>query len=228
MRAPSRPLVPALKAVVKRAAAPRLYPYPASALQPQRLYAYLDALWQRRQVEGAVLEVGCWLGGTAALAYRMLAQTGFRKRYVCVDTFSGFTPEQFDHDLRHGTPGRERTSHSANSIAVVRRLLDHYGCPEVELVEGDIATVDDRLLPERVAVCLLDVDLELPTYEGLRRAVPRLAPGGVLLVDDCAENDEWPGARPGYVRFVREHGLPERYFMDMGVVEGVPTADAPR
>ena len=48
--------------------------------------------------------------------------------------------------------------------------------------------------------------------------MPRLAPGGIVLVDDCPPSHSWAGARKGYERFVTEAGLPEEYFMDMGIV----------
>jgi O-methyltransferase len=76
----------------------------------------------------------------------------------------------------------------------------------------------DLSLPDQVAVCLLDVDLEIPVYEGLRRIVPRLAPGGVVLVDDCDEDTTWAGARAGYSRFVSDTGVTEDYFLGMGRV----------
>lgn len=206
------------KAEIKRLAPTLVYPKPVSGLQPQRLYAYLDALWQRREVEGAVVEVGCWMGGTAAIAYQMLVRTGHRKRYVCVDTFSGFVPTQFDRDVEHGTPRSSRRIFSDSSRDIVARLLRHWDCPEIELVQADIARLDSGALPERIAVALIDVDLDIPVYEGLGRVVPRLAPGGIALVDDCPPSHSWAGARKGYERFVAEAGAPEEYFMDMGIV----------
>ncbi len=206
------------KRLLMRHAPTKLYPRPVSALAPERLYAYMDALWQRRELDGAVVEVGAWLGGTATLAYRMLRNTGFEKRYICVDTFGGFVSEQFDRDVELGTASTRRRDFAGNSVDTVSRLLDHYGVAAIELVQGDIAMLPEERLPERVSVGLVDVDLEVPVYEGLRRLQPRLAEGGVLLVDDCPEGYNWPGARIGYRRFVDECGLPEEYFMGMGIV----------
>src|SRR5713226_10632121 len=158
-----------VKKVVRRRRPDLLYRGPAVELDLERLYAYLDALWQRRELEGAVLEVGCWVGGTSAIAARMLRRIGYPKRYVCVDTFSGFVPTQLDNDVRHGTPREHARFFRANSPETVRRLLDGWGAPEVELVPGDIASIAADKLPEQIAVCLLDVDLEIPVYEGLRR-----------------------------------------------------------
>jgi len=213
------PLPAATKAAIKRVAATKLYPRPVTTLAPERLYAYLDALWRCRELDGAVVEIGTWLGGSAALGCRMLRRTGFAKRYVCVDTFEGFVPEHFERDVEHGTAPNRANDFAANSQELVSRLLEHWGAPEVELVRGDITTIDDGLLPDKVAVALVDVDLELPISESLRHLYPRLLPGGTILVDDCSDTEDWRGPRIAYQRFVSEHGLPERYFMGMGVVE---------
>ena len=80
-------------------------------------------------------------------------------------------------------------------------------------------TMDKGDLPERIAVCLLDVDLEIPVYAGLKKIYPRLVEGGCIMVDDCPENSFWVGARTGYQKFVNEQNLPEKNFMGMGLVK---------
>ena len=212
----------ALTPVLRRYALPallRLRP-PTPELRPDRLYAYLDALYQRREVPGGVVEVGCFRGGTTRLAYRFLQQVQPSRRYVAVDTFAGFADQQFEHDRRRGTPDRLRTGFRMNDVGAVRRFLDADGCAGVELVDGDIATLPDSALPETIAVCLLDVDLELPTYEGLCRVVARLAPGGITLVDDCDPGNDYSGALAGYRRFAGERAHGEEYFMEMGIARG--------
>lgn len=195
----------------------RLRP-PQPELQPERLYAYLDAIWRRRDVAGDVLEIGCFRGGTTRLAYRFLRSIGCPKRYVALDTFDGFVGPQFEQDRRHGTPGRLRTGFSINDVEAVRRSLRADGCEDVEILRGDIAAIPDAALPASVAICLIDVDLAIPTYAGLSRVVDRLTPGGVVLVDDCDPQNEYAGALVGYRNFVRERKLPEEYFMRMGLV----------
>ncbi len=204
-----------------------LHPQPVSSLQPERLYAYLDALWQRRQLDGAVVEIGCWLCGTAVVASRMLDRLGCRKDYVCVDTFSGFVPAQFESDRRAlGVPAADRKRFSETSLSMVERLLRHWHADQLLILVGDdICRMPPALLPKRIAVCLLDVDLAEPVYQGLRRVVPRLVPGGIVLVDDCPENTSWAGARVGYRHWCAEAGVAESYRFGFGVVEAaVPAA----
>ena len=191
---------------------------PQPELGPERLYDFLDALWQRREIAGDVLEIGCFRGGTTRVAFRFLQATQPTRRYVAVDTFAGFVDGQFEHDRMHGTAARFRKGFSVNGLGAVRRSLEAEGLGAVRLVEGDIGDLPDSELPSVVAVCLLDVDLEIPTHRGLCRVADRLAPGGIVLVDDCDPGCDYPGALMGYRRFASEHDMPEEYFMTMGIL----------
>ena len=194
----------------------RLRP-PQPQLSAERLYAYLDALWRCREVPGAIVEVGCFRGGTTRVAAQFLSESTINTDYVAVDTFSGFVDGHFDRDLVHGTKRTTRTGFSRNSLPVDRGRLDESGHEHVTLLQADICTIAESALPAEISVCLLDVDLEVPTYEGLRKIVPRLAPGGMVLVDDCHEGNAFAGAKVGYQRFLAEAGMDETYFMNMGV-----------
>jgi SAM-dependent methyltransferase len=190
----------------------------APDLAPHRLYAFLDALWHRRDSVGAVVEVGCWRGGTTRVAYRFLQAIQSPRQYVAIDTFAGFVDDHFQRDRRHGTPLRLRAGFAVNSFDAVRRSLDAAGCGDVDLIQGEITTLPDSMLPESVAVSLIDVDLDIPTYTGLVRIAKRLAPDGIVLVDDCDQESGFKGARAGYRRFAAEHSYAEDYFMGMGII----------
>jgi O-methyltransferase len=190
-------------------------------LNPERYAIFLRALAQRRELPGAIVEVGCFRGKTAADAYRSLKDWGHERRYVCIDTFEGFVPEQFEEDRKLGTNPTFGTQFSFNTRRSVERMFKRLGYEQIEVVQGDIVEMPESNLPEQISVCLMDVDLAIPIHEGLRKIYPRLAPGGVALVDDCEEEGEtdWAGARVGYKRFVEETGLPERYDGGFGIVE---------
>ena len=208
-----------LRASVKhRVLGPLLYRHPPVGLQPDRLYAWHDALLRTRDLDGAVVEVGCNVGGTVAVSWRFLERIGAHHRYVCVDTFSGFVLDQFEADVALGNDPSNRHVFADNSQALTRSVLDRHGAAGVELIRGDISTLDPAALPDRVAAALVDVDLADPVYDALAVLWPRLVPGGVVLVDDCPERCDWQ-ARAGYRRFVEERGLPERYAFEMGVAE---------
>ena len=189
-------------------------------LNPERYAIFLRALAQRRELPGAIVEVGCFRGKTAADAFRSLKDWGAERRYVCIDTFEGFVPEHFEEDRKLGTnPGFDK-QFSFNTRKSVERMFRRLGYDEIEVVQGDIVEMPEASLPEEISVCLMDVDLAIPIHEGLKKVYPRMVPGGIILVDDCGEDEaDWAGARVGYSRFMEEAGLPERYDAGFGIVE---------
>ncbi len=92
-------------------------------------------------------------------------------------------------------------------------------------MQGDVTTIPDALLPQSCSAVLLDVDLTEPTYVALKRFWPRMAPGGVILVDDCQEKSSWK-ARVGYSRFCEEAGLEQNYRYGMGLSPSNQAASA--
>jgi O-methyltransferase len=191
------------------------------AIDPERYTIFLRALAHRREGPGAILEVGCFRGNTTAEAFRSLKRWGAERRYVCIDTFSGFVPEQFAEDQELGTDPSFRSQFSFNTRRSVERMFRRLGYDEIEVVQGDIVELPESSLPEQISVCLMDVDLAIPIHEGLKKIYPRMAPDGIIFVDDCEEegHTDWAGARVGYKRFVEEAGLPERYDAGFGVIE---------
>jgi O-methyltransferase len=209
-------LPPSIRHAVKTTMAPILYKHPPFGLQPERLYVWLDALEQTRDLSGPIIEVGCNMAGTTVIAQKMLTQTGIHKRYICIDTFAGFIEEQFSADQKAGTPKTKFKDFSANSVSLVKTILKQHGVTGVELVQADICTYAG--LPDNITACLHDVDLSDPTYQGVKKIYAKLAPGGIICVDDCPEGYVWK-AREGYQKFVTEVGLPERYKYGMGMIQ---------
>ena len=202
--------------VALRAVAPVAMRNPVSGLATMRLYCYLDELYRTREIDGAVVEVGCHLAGTSALAYRFLRQIEVKRRYLCIDTFSGFVKQQFDDDVKAGVPASNGRLFAHNSTGLVRQLLKLYGTEEIELLEADVCTMAPEALPEQVAVALVDVDLAVPIRASLDALYPRMTPGGVMLVDDCPEVTSWVGARQEYLRWVGDHGIEADFAFGFG------------
>ncbi len=202
---------------VKLAAVPILYRHPPTQLSPDRLYIYLDALWRTRNVPGAILEVGCFLGGTAAMAAAFLRNTDQSRQYIANDTFCGFVGDHVTRDINHGTRKTARKSFSRNSIALTRKILDRFGAQEVQLLKGDIASLPAAQLPQTIAVCLVDVDLEIPVGVALEKVYPLVAPGGIILVDDVV-SDSFFGAGIAYHNFCQNRSIKPEIFTTIGLI----------
>ncbi|NQW12360.1 MAG: class I SAM-dependent methyltransferase [Alphaproteobacteria bacterium] len=205
-----------VKYKAKRLLAPLLFRYPPIGLQPERLHLWLDTLIATRNVPGAVVEIGCHLGGTAAFSARMMTRQGDRRPYVCIDTFGGFVSSEFEEDLKLGNTESNRHLFADNSPDLTRWVLDRHGAPDVKLIQGDIVSLNPSLIPEQISACLIDIDLAQPIETAMEIVTKRLAPGGRILVDDCPEDYDWQ-ARKGYEAFMTKSGLTPSYKAGMGL-----------
>src|ERR1700733_14570490 len=207
-----------LKNVIRRnmkmTLAPLLYRNYPIGLQPPRLYLWMDALYKTRHLSSPIVEVGVAAGGTSAFSFKFLRQIDSRRDYICVDTFNGFTKEQFAEDVRLGNEWKKFTMFSANSQNLVRKVLKMHGAGDVKLIQGDISKIDKAKFPKSISACLLDVDLAVPIYDGLSLVWPLLEDGGVIVVDDCYESRGGGGwqALTGYRKFCQEMELDQHFF----------------
>jgi O-methyltransferase len=172
----------------------------------ERMYALYEACRYvtRSAIPGDFVECGVWRGGSsicAALSFEHFAGRNHGRKMHLYDTFEGMTkPTQVDVDAsgvaaqtyidRYGDNGR--WVYAADEE--VRSNFDHAGVTgcEVLLVRGDVLDTIPARAPEQIAICRLDTDWYESTAHELRHLYPRLAPGGVLIIDDYGE---WKGAR---------------------------------
>ena len=75
----------------------------------------------------------------------------------------------------------------------------------VEIVKGDATKFDFDSIP-KIAFALLDVDLYEPIANILPKLYDKLAPGGIVVVDDCEPGDKWEGALVAYKEYMASRG----------------------
>lgn len=182
---------------------PRIMPYPAwagdSALDERDLIndpvriRTLEALCKKlADVPGAAAELGVYRGGFARCINALLPE----RRLYLFDTFTGFL------DTESAEPGL-RAAHRESSAERVLSLLPHPEnvCPRVGVFPETAAGLEG----ERFALVSLDVDLEESTLAGLCWFLPRMHPGGYLLLHDY-NNPTLPGVKAALDRYERMVG----------------------
>ena len=178
----------------------RALPYTMTGVP--RLQALIDAV--RHVVEtgvpGAFAECGVWRGGSVLAMLLTLLELGATDRDVHLyDTFEGM-PEPGERDgeardaWRESGGWPEMFGPEAFSEDAVRATLLDTGYPSerIHVVRGRVEDTIPAQAPERLAVLRLDTDWYESTRHELEQLYPRLAPGGVLIVDDYGH---WEGAR---------------------------------
>jgi hypothetical protein len=156
-------------------------------------------------VPGDIVECGVWRGGNLVIAGLLRKKLGFDRQIWAYDTFAGMTgPTTFDFkpaenlDVQGKFAGSERQGYNewcfASEDEVVGNFQDRVGNRDLRVVKGPVEETLARAdnLPDEIAVLRLDTDFYESTKAELNALYPRLASGGVLIIDDYGE---WAGAR---------------------------------
>jgi O-methyltransferase len=164
----------------------------------------------RRDISGALVECGVWRGGSVLAMILTLQELGVADRDIHLyDTFEGMT-EPTEQDVSDLDGSAVETWARATEVgqrpwsevfgaerfdeAGVRRMLLSTGYPEerLHLVRGPVEQTLPAHAPEQLALLRLDTDWYESTRHELVHLYPRLADGGVLLIDDYGH---WQGCR---------------------------------
>ena len=187
---------------------------------PAQLAFLLRCLDETEAVPGVVVEIGCATGRTTVFLNKHLDELRSARRYVCVDTFSGFADDDVTFETsRRGKSAAALEGFRVNDKEWFDRNLKDNGIDRVKSYASDIKTFDLASAAPKISMCLLDVDLYQPIKVGLAKVLPLVSPGGLVVVDDMIENTTFDGARKAYRDFTTESGRPEEIVLSkLGVV----------
>jgi hypothetical protein len=164
-----------------------------------------------------MVETGVWRGGSMMAVALTLLEAGDTTRPLYLyDTFAGM-PEPGQHDVslwdrpalaewqREGGAPEDMSRCCHASLAEVKRAMGTtgYGGP-LHFVAGKIEETIPDTAPATIALLRLDTDWYESTRHALEHLYPRLAPGGVLLVDDYGH---WRGARKAVDEYLEQQAV---------------------
>jgi O-methyltransferase len=201
----------------------RAYPYTMTGVL--RLDATVQSVRHcvRRGIPGAFCECGVWRGGSVLAMILTLQDMGVNDRDIHLfDTFEGMT-EPTEHDRHPGEPPALETWTEAKARDErpwagmfgehvfdehsVRETVLSSGYPEerIHLVKGPVEETIPDHAPDALALLRLDTDWYESTRHELEHLYPRLADGGVLLIDDYGH---WEGARRAVDEYFSQQAEP--------------------
>jgi predicted O-methyltransferase YrrM len=176
--------------------------------RPRDLALLTTLLTKTSRLKGPILEIGCAAGHTTVFLNKHLDDLQDRRRYLCLDTFAGFTNADIQVEVERG----HRTSQYEYVFRAYRKqwfdqTMRNNHIARVTSIQADVNTFD--FSPYRnISFCLIDVDLTRPVSRALQEIYPLMAPGGVVVVDDCNPDQKYEGAGAAYVDFVGRCGAP--------------------
>jgi O-methyltransferase len=186
---------------------------PYTMISPERGYAICQSLeyLERNRIEGDLVECGVWKGGACMLAASLIKARAYHPRKIWLyDTFEGMTePTGEDVIAASGQPVSERDPLGwwAVSQDEVRRNLLNTSYDESlwELVKGDVSDTLEKKVPSgQIAMLRLDTDWYESTKKEMEVLFPKLAEGGILLLDDYGH---FKGAAKGVDEYFKSQGI---------------------
>jgi hypothetical protein len=179
---------------------------------------YID----RYRIPGAIVECGVWRGGSMhAVAHTLLRRGVTDRDLYLFDTFTGMTaPTERDvriHQGKHADellggkgPGPMAWARPGRFVATLDDVKEgfaalDYPVDRVHFVPGRVEDTVPLQAPDDIAILRLDTDWYESTKHELTHLYKRLAPGGVLIIDDYGT---WQGSKEATDEFLDETGEP--------------------
>ncbi len=166
--------------------------------------ARLCAVIEEQRVPGAIVEVGCALGGSSIV----IASAKSKERPLELYDVFGLIPPPSEKDgadvhdryevIRSGrSQGIGGDEYYGYQQDLLRRVIDAFDSAGFPVAEHSVALhkglVQDTLHPTgAIALAHIDCDWYDSVYTSLDRIEPRLSPGGFLVIDDYSD---WTGCR---------------------------------
>jgi len=179
---------------VRRFIVPR-YQY---SFSPVQLSFINGKFRESHAIDGISVEIGCFTGATTVFLNANYRYGLPEREYIAIDTFNGFTASSLEYErMSRGKDLKDiddKTLFSMNSQERFNYTMRLNGFDNVTSKQMDVEKISNWAEPKPIAFCLIDVDLYLPTQRALDFVIPRLAPGGIVLVDDCIPNTRFDGS----------------------------------
>lgn len=148
-------------------------------LDQPRLYELWELTQQATKVNGAILEVGTWRGGSAALMGLRLKHLNAHRSLIVADTFAGVAKAgPRDPYYRGG-------EHADTDLDTVSAFLHSLDLLDFRLLSGLFPDeTAHHVRDETIALCHIDVDVYDSAQGVFDWVLPRVPPGGIIVFDD--------------------------------------------
>jgi len=159
-----------------------------------RCYELWQLIEQTAKLDGALIEIGVWRGGSGALIAKKAILSGIKDKIYLCDTFTGVV-KAGAHDFTY--KGGE---HADTTKETVEKLLDKLKLDNTKILVGIFPEATSKLVSDKTfRFCHVDVDVYQSAKDIVEWIWPRLAVGGMVVFDDYG----FQGC-VGVTRFVNE------------------------
>lgn len=187
----------------------RKYPIVSDQIKKPALEVVLGELERilRNNIEGSIVEFGCYIGTTSLFIRRLLDvyDQSKKREFHVYDSFEGLPEKTIQDQSAAGiyfkggelSVSKKQFLHEFQK-AKLQTPLTH---------KGWFKDLPDSALPDEIAFAFLDGDFYESIYDSLQLVWPRMQQGGVICFDDY-QRETLPGVERAITDFFRGTTMP--------------------
>jgi O-methyltransferase len=170
------------------------YPIISDQVEPDELLVILTELEKALDsgITGDIVEFGCYTGTTSLFIQRMLIAKGSTKNLHTYDSFDGLPEKSKQDESPLGIDFKRGELRSTKSEFIHNFRKANLPLPII--CKKWFHEVEDHEIPDRMCFAFLDGDYYKSIRSSLSLVLPRMQPGGIIIVDDYT-NPALPGAK---------------------------------
>jgi O-methyltransferase len=156
-------------------------------LDSRYIAGLLSLLLTTNKIQGDIIELGTYKGGSAILMARLLKQIGSTKKIYACDTFAG-------HPYNDQIPfKRGKGEFSDTNVNYVKAKFKKFGVEEsIVPIQGLFEeTLFRELSDERFSFAFIDCDLYESTKHALTFLIPRMEHNSIIAMHDYSSYTVW-------------------------------------
>jgi len=166
-----------------------------------------------KEVQGDVVELGCYVGTTSLFLQRMLRNTS--KQLHVYDSFAGLPPKVATDVSPVGEQFKqgELTASKAQLIKYFKQA--GLPLPVIHKAWFEQLTLADT--PDHISFAFLDGDFYTSILASLAVVWPKLAPGAIVVIDDY-QTEALPGVRQAIKEWSNDHSFTLRNEASLAII----------
>jgi len=177
-----------------------------SSIISQNQIKFLIALLEsviRNNVEGDVVEFGCYVGESSKYLRMVLDHYCSNKQLYVYDSFDGLPALSAYEEDSGWKPGTLKT----NKEVLIENFISN-GLKSPIITKGWFKDIDEAAVPEKICFAFLDGDFYDSIYDSLTKIHHKLTKGSVVVLHDY-ERPDLPGVKAALDNFISTSSMNE-------------------
>ncbi|KKK80144.1 hypothetical protein LCGC14_2826420 [marine sediment metagenome] len=150
-----------------------------TTLDKARLYTLWELTKQVKNMEGSIIEIGCWKGGSGAIIAKSAEQAKIKETIYLIDTFKGCVKITNKDKYYKGGEHSDATKEEVEKLAKETQLN------KIKVLQGIFPEETEKEIKSfKFRLAHIDVDTYQSAKDTTNYILPKLVKGGIMIYDD--------------------------------------------